>query len=528
MSWRERYRRFQRYGLEPLGEDATQEQRDTRADELRTLRRKRQRTLAVRSGIGTLAIAVFVGLLAYWLLMTIGGRDVLLRQIVARLPAGTELTWKSAEGPASGPMILRGVHFSMPRQRDADCEPTPQASCAMGRIVLDADTVMLDPAIRPLFGKRLRLDALQVQGAVLDLPRSDTAFELPQWPDVLPQIEPPLALQADDLRIEGMKVHQEGEPLIDIRTARGGLDVEPGSLTINRLRVDSDRGRFAVHGRYAPREDFRTDLDATAVFPAAAGLTAPRIGLSVHGDLSRMDVAVGGRVPAPLRATLVLRGNSESPRWNLRANTTALDIALLTGSEEASTPLAFNLVASGMGGNANLRGSVQQGELKAVLQPSKLRLDDRVLQLRPLVLDVFEGRVTANGTANLRDRANASLRFAINARGLRWRSADGKTAVTGDADVGIAGKPERWAAIGTAQLQRGAERATVEFNGVGDRAGVRVRSLRAVMPQGRLDVTGSAAWEPRLRWDADARLAGFDPGYFLPDWPGAINGRIES
>ena len=128
MSWRERYQRYRRYGLDPLPADADDAQREARIAELRSLRRKRQRTVALRSGLGTLALAVVAGLLLYWLLMTIGGRDVLLRQIVSRLPADTALTWKSAEGPASGPMTLRGVHFSMPRQRDPDCVPTPQAN----------------------------------------------------------------------------------------------------------------------------------------------------------------------------------------------------------------------------------------------------------------------------------------------------------------------------------------------------------------------------------------------------------------
>ncbi len=527
-SLRERYQHFGRYGLDPLADDATQAQRAQRATELRRLRGKFQRKLARRSAIGIVALAIVIALLLYWLLTSIGGRNLLLRQIVARLPAGTTLTWASAKGPAAGPMLLRGVRFSMPRQRDPDCKPTPQASCAKGRIVFDADSVMLDPAIRPLFGRRLRLDALHVQGALLDLPRSDTPFELPQWPDVLPQIEPPLDVRADAISVERLRVAQEGEPLIDIRTARGRVDAESGMLDINHLQVDSDRGRFAVHGSYVPRDNYRTDLSATAVLPAPAGQTPPRIGMIARGNLSRMDVAIGGRVPAPLRASLTLRGDSESPRWNLRAKSDALEVSLLTGNSQASKPIAFNVTAHGTGGRANLRGSVQQGDLKATLQPSRVSLDDKVLRLHPLVLDVFEGRVTANGTANLRDPKDASLKFAVNARGLRWRSGDRKTAIGGDADFGIAGKPERWAAIGKARLQRGRERATVDFDGIGDRAGVRVRSLRAVMPQGRLDATGALAWEPRLRWDADARLAGFDPGYFLPEWPGAINGRIES
>lgn len=527
MSLRTRYQRYRRYGLEPLPADASKEQREARIAELRTLRGKRRRKVALRSGIGTLAIAVGVAALAYWLLMTIGGRDLLLRQIVARLPAGTELTWKQAEGPASGPMTLRGVHFSMPRQRDPDCVPTPQASCAMGRIVFDADVVTLDPALRPLLGRTLRLDALDVRGATLDLPRSDEPFELPTWPDVLPRIEPPLAVQADTIRIDDFTVVQEGEPLIAIRSARTGLHAASGRLHVERLRMDSDRGQFTLHGDYEPRKDFRSDLIGTAVLPAQAGRTAPRLGLVAKGDLSRMDVAVAGRLPAPTQATLTLRGDKDAPRWQVRAKSDALDIGLLTGGEPGES-MALNVDASGTGGNANLRGSFRQGEFNATIQPSKLSLVERRLQLQPLVVDLFEGRVTANGIADLQDPNDASLKFAVNACGLQWTSEDGKTAIGGDADFGVAGKPQAWALKGQARLQRGNERATVDITGAGNRDGMRVDALRATMPQGRLDAVGNVAWSPLVKWQADATLAGFDPGYFAPDWPGAINGTLTS
>ena len=193
MSLRTRYQRYRRYGLDPLADDASEEQRDARITELRALRRKRQRPLAKRSGIGTWRSWSRFRM-AYWLLMTIGGRDLLLRQIMARLPAGSELRWERAEGPASGPMTLRGVHFSMPRQRDPDCVPTPQATCAMGRIVFDADVVTLDPALRPLLGRTLRLDALDVRGAVLTCQRRQ-AVRVADLPTCCRRSNP-LALQA--------------------------------------------------------------------------------------------------------------------------------------------------------------------------------------------------------------------------------------------------------------------------------------------------------------------------------------------
>ncbi|HWI24563.1 MAG TPA: hypothetical protein VNS59_06515, partial [Lysobacter sp.] len=78
-------------------EGLTPEEREARIAELRAKRRARLRWLAIRSAIlaGLLTVAIVV--LAWWLLTTVRGRDVLLAQIVARLPAGASLTWQSAE-----------------------------------------------------------------------------------------------------------------------------------------------------------------------------------------------------------------------------------------------------------------------------------------------------------------------------------------------------------------------------------------------------------------------------------------------
>jgi translocation and assembly module TamB len=529
---RERYQRYRQFGLPPLGDEATQQQREARIAELVTLRTQRRRKLALRSGLGTLALVVLASVLIYWLVMTVGGRDVLLAQIKARLPSDTTLTWRSAEGPASGPLILHGVHFSMPRQRDPGCKPTPKASCAMGTIVFDADTVMLNPALRPLLGRRLRLDALEVTHANLNLPRSDKPFELPRWPDMLPQIEPPLALQADAIAINALTVEQEGRPFIAISRARGGLDAQSGKLHVEHLRIDSDRGQFALHGDYAPRDNFRSNLTASAVLSAPAGRTPARLGLVARGDLARMDVAIGGHAPAPLHATLTLRGKAllgkGVARWQLRADSTALDIGLLTGSAGTSIPVTFDLRGEGVAGDGNLSGSFKQGNYSAVLQSSKISLADQVLRVHPLVVDAMDGTITANGSADLRDPKRSSLKFAVNARGLRWRGSAEAIEIAGDADFGIAGTLEKWAAIGNARLQRDGKRATVTFDGLGNRDGVQLRKLDAVMPTGRLDATGHVAWSPALRWYADAQLSGFDPGYFAPDWPGAVSGMLAS
>ena len=64
----------------------------------------RRRRFWAWSGLGVLAMVVAAVVLVYWLLQTVAGRDVLLAQIISRLPAGATLTWEKVEGPIAGPL----------------------------------------------------------------------------------------------------------------------------------------------------------------------------------------------------------------------------------------------------------------------------------------------------------------------------------------------------------------------------------------------------------------------------------------
>ena len=94
------------------------------------------------SGASLFALALLLVALAYWLLMTVAGRDLLLAQIIARLPVGSSLTWKAVDGPLAGPLTLRGVDFRH------------------GDIHFSAERVYLDAKLRPLLDGRL----LQIGG----------------------------------------------------------------------------------------------------------------------------------------------------------------------------------------------------------------------------------------------------------------------------------------------------------------------------------------------------------------------------
>lgn len=461
-------------------------------------------------GWSLLGLSGLLVALLYWLLQTASGRDALLHQIIIRLPADATLTWDKVEGPLAGPLTLHGIDFHW------------------DQIHFSAERLYLDPDLRPfsLLGRRLRLDRLEIDNATLDLPpSSDEPFELPRWPDVLPDIAMPLTVQSDHVAINGLRVSGTGEPLIDIHQAKGGLELGPGHVHAEQLVIHSDRGRFGLHGHYSPRRNHRTDLVVTAVFPAEPGQAPARLGMVARGNQKHMVMALSGNAPEPVQATFTLTGN-RNPDWQLVANAESFDPARL-GLTETSTPLGFELAAKGNRGRMNLEGRLDHAGQTFVIEPSQLQITGQVLTVEPLAIRAFEGLTTLNGKADFSDSGNPVLDFDLQARGLRW-GTDAASMIGADADVVLAGELQAWTASGKASLNRANDTATLTFDMAGDAERATLAQLQASMPSGTLDANGELGWVPGLHWDLQAQLAGFDPGYFAPGWDGQISGEFSS
>ncbi len=482
----------------------------------------RKRRFWAWSGFGVLGLVLLALLLLYWLLQTVAGRDVLLAQVVARLPAGATLTWSKLDGPVAGPLVLHDVDF---RYND---------------IHFTAQQAYLDPDIRPLLGRKLQLDALHLKNATLNLAKSEEPFVLPSWPGSLPQIEMPLAIQADTIIIDGFRITQAQQPLIDITRVRGGLEIANGEFRAHQLKVDSSYGDFRVDGHYLPRSDYETDITLRALMPAPRGRTPARLGLVARGNLDHMEVALAGSAPAPLQASLVFDGRTD-PVWKASARSTELDLALLVpGMDAAATaaaPMALDVRAEGKGGQATLQGSFKQGQIAVELAPSNVGLADQVLTVSPLVVKAFGGQTRLEGVADFTDRENARLRFSVVANDLTFvPAADPSTAGAAapvpvtlkEARMGLAGTLKAWAAVGRASVERERQSAELEFDVRGNDKAAAIKQLQATTPGGKLDLSGQVAWAPQLDWDVAATLAGFDPGYFVPGWDGRLSGALAS
>jgi translocation and assembly module TamB len=151
---------------------------------------------------------------------------------------------------------------------------------------------------------------------------------------------------------------------------------------------------------------------------------------------------------------------------------------VLTGAPPSDTPIAFDLRADGLGGRATIEGFVSQGDLRADIRRSEVRLDDRVLTVEPLVIDALDGRTTLHGFADLRDPNDRKLRFAINARGCagaarRTRRRSSATAISASRANPSMGR-DRPRDVG-ARGSQGAAR----FDARGDTAHATIRALKA-------------------------------------------------
>jgi translocation and assembly module TamB len=450
--------------------------------------RYRRRRFWAWSGAGVIGLVLLALLAVYWLLQTVAGRDVLLAQVVARLPVGASFTWDKVDGPVAGPLTLYNVDF---RYDD-----------------IHAERAHLEPDLRPLLGRKLLLDKLELTNATLNLAKSDEPFKLPSWPDSLPQIEMPLAIQADAIAIDGFRISQANEPVIDISRVRGGIEIANGEFQAHKLVVDSDMGNFTAQGRYIPAKDYDTDVTVTAVLPAPRGRTARRWGwwhaaTCAHG---------GGRGRACAEAAARDAGVRRPHRSELecqRAQRRTGSGAAVAGTGQLGDRAAgAGLHRGGKGGNANLRGKVKQGDQELELAPSVVSLQDQVLKVSPLLVKGLVAKrawrappISARKTSRAQLLGGRADLTYVPAPDPNTAGSAPVPVTLKEARFGLAGTLKAWAAIGRPR-SNDAHRSSCASTCVATTRPRRSTSCRRT-PGGQLQV--EARWRGRRSWTGTPR-----------------------
>ena len=461
------------------------------------------RRLVIPTAI-TLGLAL---LLSIWLVRSDGGRDWLLARVIGVLPQGATLRWDRIEGTLAGPLEIHGVHFDYKGSS------------------FDARRLRIDHGFWPLLSGRLDIHSLTLEHALLVLPPDDTPL---RWPDVLPVLDMPITVAVHKLQVRDFELRRVAVSWAKIASIHGGFTLSKGELHLRDVVAISNRGWLNLSGDYLPRDNFHTALVGRLVFPKLPGSAPAQATLVAKGDLDDFLLSLQGRAPAPLSVRLRLKDDSNKTHWSLDAGSSHLLLQQLGLPEDL--PYAFKLHAVGDGGNALVQGRIARDDFSVVITPSRLSLDQGLITAAPLALSLAQGPVSLNGTLMLEGK-NPQFDMRLRSAGLQLSPqtlSDQTQAVSARGDLRMHGHWQAWSVEGNASFLRAGRQATVTLAGQGDARHLALASFLAKTPGGSLRGSGEVHWDPLLGGKLQTELSGFDPGYFLPDYPGALSGKLDA
>ncbi len=470
------------------------------------MKRRLFKILLILLLLGTLLI----GLITLWAVRSDGGRDFLMARIAAQLPEGSSLRWGKLQGTMWNGMVIEDLIY------------------ADGKYTFSARRIDLKNALWPLLSKRLDIETLKIDNAILMLPSDDEPFELPRWPEFLPAIDLPMTIAIDDLKITRLLIQDHREKLVLIHKADAKVTLANGQIDLPRLNVDSDRGRLDLKGEYVPREKYRTQLNGHYVAVTEKGVEPARLKLHAKGDIDDFILKLEGNAPSPLLVNLRLQDGSTKPHWSF--NTASDQLLLEHFGLAEDQPYAFSLSGKGIEGNANLSGHFKRGEIGMQIEPSLVSIDAGVLQFKPLLIRVDAGLVRVEGKAEFIDK-DPVFDVLVSSKQIQFVPDDATSkniAVNGSAQMKVIGKFSDWTIQGDAVLFRAKDKAVITLAGRGDDKQLLLDTLSAVTPTGKLEGKGKFYWEPGLGAELQASMNQFNPAYFFPDFPGAVNGLIDA
>lgn len=468
----------------------------------------RKRRWLLRGLLLVAVVGLALLLAVAWVLRSAGGRDFALARVLAALPPDS-LSWQRAEGTIDGPLRLHGVRYEHDGMR------------------MQAERVVVDLAPVALIGRTLQIEQLDIERGFVDLPPGEQAPE--PWPDAftlperLPTLQLPLTLAVDALAIREMRIVQGELGLIDLKKLDAMGRFERGRIALERLAIESDRGRLEASGALDSASDWDTGLQARVDLAGFGDEPLP-VTLDAKGHLHDLTLVATSRLPEPATATLRLLDGLPRPRWALALSAPGIEPSRL-GID--APPLALELRGQGDLAHATLSGNITHDGRTLRLLPSTLRYAAGAVRLDPIDIRLDPGAIQARGDVDLRGDAPV-MALDLTWEDIEWPGATLEATVRTRGEARIEGPSHDYVLSSDAELVRGAERAEFTLRGRGDTEHLVLENLDFRMPQGALAAAGEVHWQPHPRWDVRATLADFDPGWLQPDFPGAVDASLVS
>lgn len=456
---------------------------------------------------------------------------------------------------------------------------------------ISVERLELAARIRLLGGPRVTVHHLRSSGIDVHLPDAPADPERAPSPFDPAALVSPVPIDIEELRMERIRIHSSEDPieiesielaghygdrieleLLRVAAEQGRIDGS-GELRLARphtgrmdlraeLRVDQDRLQqldLAVDGRLdALAFEYRAEGPVSA---SGAGRLrglpgTPDAELSLTGSLrdwpglplllDDIQLAASGR-PDSWQAELSTRVEAEGippGQWSLDASgsTHTIEVRqftadLLDGRIEGRGRIALD-DPSGPQAEAELSLSdldfsslypdwPNQGRVGGGLAVSTgqdgIRLERLDLHARP-------GELQVSGQGLL-DPAADRVDLQLDWQQFTWPPVSDASEPLLSSERGslrLSGRISDWrlqleALVGTPRLPE----ARLEARASGSERQARFEQARIVLPESSLQLTGELAWQPDWAAQLDLAFNGFDPGMFVPELPGRIDGELQ-
>lgn len=465
-----------------------------------------------------LLLALLSAALAFYLLGTESG----YRQVPKLLNQFTpfQLSYETLEGKLWGRQQWRNLHLTGPEGLD-----------------FRAEALIIDFAGNELFGKRLHLPLLQLSHSTLHLPQGDNSpSEEKNHASLerLPEIQLPLQIDIDALRLSELEIRQGQEEIITLHDVQGALHGQDSALELT-LHSALSQGKTAdTPAAFTATADVSGNLRLSGAYPLTlkgeAQLQLPEkapqeFALEIGGSL--LQPALRLQAEGWLQASVEGAADIDLAAKTLTSELHWQDIAL---SEQDIEIPQGNIALSGAFEDLHLAldSQVRGKEIPDLKLSGNAHLSPQALRDVHLLVNTLGGSIDLQGFAEFGEGLNWQADLRV--QNLDARQYDAELDAALNAHIHTQGQQSAAAPLSAefAIAQLSGHWQQYPIAGSGDvrieGSDIHVRDLLLNLADNRVAVNGQAnAQEIDLQAEIDATAL----GRLLPNISGAVQGAVH-
>ena len=382
-------------------------------------------------------------------------------------------------------------------------------------LIFNADSVKIDWQLSAILDDKLPIHLIDVQHPSLTLRETSSAEDTEQAPASSKPFEMPVSITADKINIEHFEFSSPAAAIL-LDSLSTKLTFDQHGLSIEQILAN----QLEIHIPEA-------EANGSAAKSASTAIELPEVELPFAISLEKLDLTGAtfqqGNIIETIN-TLSLSFNGE--RTEFRDIQLSADHAMATASLAGEINLTGNYPLT-----ANIDATIHKPLLDGELENQQLKLHTNgTLKDLQLTLEA-SGPVNAQLQGSVQP-ITEDLPFDVHLswKTLRWPfSSQPELVSASHGSLTAAGSLKGY----QLQLDTGVQvpqqpETGVVLSGQGDLGQLQVKQLRLNSPTGYLDITGRIKWQDEIHWQGKTQIVNFNPEYWLPEFPGKLNGSVQS